>query len=113
MKEEILLVKIHNALKDGNNYYEATRGNWRVNKMRLGHIQYVVGISCGKIVCAFTPYGWNVIKEGTKAERKYFDGIEVSKEILSKLQNSEDILIGKFGARQSIAYASLSEVGWL
>jgi hypothetical protein len=27
MKEEVLILKIHNGLKDGKDYYNATRGN--------------------------------------------------------------------------------------
>lgn len=30
MKEEIVLLKIHNGLKDGKDHYEATRKHWRI-----------------------------------------------------------------------------------
>jgi hypothetical protein len=30
--EELFLLKIHNGLKDAKNYYEATRGNWKISE---------------------------------------------------------------------------------
>ncbi|WP_047154586.1 hypothetical protein [Aneurinibacillus tyrosinisolvens] len=111
MKEEILMVKIHNALKrDGKDFYEATRGNWKVNQARFKHIQYVAGINDGKVVCAFRPLEWDVIKEGTETGRKRFNGIEAPNEILLKLQESESYLTKKFGSGQAVAYACLSEI---
>lgn len=55
MKEEILLVKIHNSLAEGKSDYEATRGNWRMSKHRFPYIQYVAGVHHGKVVSVFQP----------------------------------------------------------
>lgn len=81
MKEEILLLKIHNALKEGKDYYEATRGNWKMDKKRLPHIQYVAGVNEGKIVCVFGPSTWGIIEEGSDKGRKHFEGIKAYQEM--------------------------------
>lgn len=112
MIEEILLLKIHNGLKDGKDYYEATLGNWKVNKKRFDHIQYVVGINRGKVVCAFKPIKWNIVEEGTEAGRKYFEGVEITKVVLAKFQYNEEKLMKKFGTGQSVAYAYMSDINY-
>ncbi|MEI4770485.1 hypothetical protein WAX74_12645 [Psychrobacillus sp. FJAT-51614] len=110
MKEEILLLKIQNALKERKDYYEATRGNWKINKSRLPFIQYVAGISGGKVVCAFQPSKWEVIEYGTEKGRKRFEGNEVPSEILVKLQKKEEQVLRKFGRGSAVAYISLTEI---
>ena len=110
MKEEILLLKIHNALKEGKDYYEATRGNWKINKGRIPYIQYVVGISGGKVVCAFQPSKWEIIEEGSEKGRKRFEGTEAPLEILKKLQKVEEKVLKKFGRGSAVAYITLTEI---
>ena len=111
MKQEILLVKIQNALKKGDNYYEATRGNWKISAKRLANIQYVAGVSNGKIVCLFVPTLWEIVEtEGKDKGRKRFEGKEGSEKILVSLQESEDKVLKKFGRGSAIAYISLSEL---
>ncbi len=112
MNEDILLVKIHNALAKGVEHYAATKGNWKLDKRRLTHIQYVAGVNNGKIVCVFTPSSWTTIKSDIKKEnnRKCFEGTEADSQILSKLRNNEALLLGKFGSGASIAYAAFSEL---
>lgn len=110
MKQEILMVKIHNALKEGKSHYEATRGKWRINKARLDHIQYVVGVDQGEIACAYRPLNWFQVEEGTEIGRSYFEGKDVDVKLLSKMQESKELLINKFGRGQAVAYASLSEI---
>lgn len=110
MKEEILLLKIHNALKEGKDYYEATRGNWKINKDRIPYIQYVAGVSDGKVVCAFQPSKWEIIEEGSEKGRKRFEGTEAPLEILKKLQKAEEKVMKKFGRGSAVAYISLSEL---
>ncbi|MEW4305794.1 hypothetical protein [Rossellomorea marisflavi] len=110
MKEEILLLKIHNGLKDGKNYYEATRGNWKINKKRLETIQYAVGINRGKIVCAFEPSEWMTIEEGADVGRKRFIGKEAPSDILKTFQENEKFLVEKFGNAQSLAYSYLDDI---
>lgn len=110
LKEEILLLKIHNAIKEGKDFYEATRGHWRINKKRLNNIEYVAGINKGKVVCVFEPSKWGELEDGIEKGRKYFEGIEASREILSKLQSLEEKLLKKFGSGSSVAYISLSEI---
>jgi hypothetical protein len=110
MKEEVLLLKIQNALKEGKDYYESIRGNWKINKSRLPHIQYVAGVSCGKVVCAFVPTKWEIIEEGSEKGRKCFEGVEAPHELLLKLQNAEERVLKKFGRGSAVAYISLSEL---
>lgn len=110
MKEELLLLKIHNALNEGKGYYEATHGNWKVSNNRLDYIQYVVGFNRGKIVCVFQPTRWGVIEEGQERGRKYFEGKEASEDLLSKLQCAEGNLFRKFGSGNPVAYAFISDI---
>jgi len=110
MREEILLLKIHNAIKEGKNYYQSVQGNWKMNAKRLASIKYVVGIDKQKVVCVFVPNEWHIIQDGPEKGRKCFAGIEASNEILSTMQTNEEQLIKKFGTGSAIAYASLSEV---
>jgi hypothetical protein len=110
MKEEILMLKIHNGLKDGKDYYEATRGNWKVNKDRFNQIKYVVGINRGKVVCAFEPIKWMIIEEGSDAGRKRFDGKEVTSELLKTFQDNEKSLLKRFGSGSAIAYSYMNDI---
>ncbi|GGM40422.1 hypothetical protein GCM10011351_28200 [Paraliobacillus quinghaiensis] len=110
MKQEILMVKIQNAIKEGKSYYEATKGNWRINKARLDYIQYVVGVDRGDIVCAYNPKNWYQVEEGTEMGRSYFYGKEVDDNLLCKMQESKELLNKKFGRGQAVGYASLSEI---
>jgi len=110
MKEEILLLKIQNALKEGKDFYEATSGNWKMDKRRWPYIQYVAGVNEGKVVCAFQPSKWEVIEEGMDKGRKRFDGIEAPAEILTKLQRAEEQVLKKFGSGSAVAYISLAEL---
>lgn len=110
IKEEILLLKIHNGLKEGKDYYESTRGNWKINQKRFDHIQYVVGMSRGKVVCAFTPTKWSIVEEGTETGRKYFEGTEATTELLTQFQHHEEKLLKKFGTGQSVAYAYMTDI---
>lgn len=110
MKEEILMLKIHNGLKDGKDYYEATRGNWKINKDRFSQIKYVVGINRGKVVCAYEPNKWLIVEEGTDAGRKRFNGKEVTSELLKTFQDNEEILLKKFGSGQAVAYSYMNAI---
>lgn len=110
MKEEIMLLKIHNALKEGKDYYEAVHGNWKIDKRRFDYIQYVAGINQGKVVCEFQPSKWHIVEEGPEKGRKYFEGSEAPEEMLSKLQRVEEKLLKKFGRGSAVAYISLSEL---
>lgn len=64
MKEEILLLKIHNAIKEGKDYYQSVQDNWKMNAKRLPFIKYVVGIDNQKIVCVIELPEWYIIHEG-------------------------------------------------
>jgi hypothetical protein len=110
MKQEILMVKIHNALKEGKSHYEATRGKWRINKARLDYIQYVVGVDQGEIVCAYKPINWFQVEEGNERGRSFFEGEDVDVKHFSKMQESSVLLTKKFGRGQALAYASLSDI---
>ncbi|MDR7079553.1 hypothetical protein J2Y03_004611 [Neobacillus niacini] len=110
MKEEILLLKIHNGLKEGKSYYEALRGNWKISEKRFQSIKYVAGINRGKVVCIFQPTNWSIISEGQEKGRKVFDGIEAPNNILLDLQESEELLLKKFGSGSPVAYVSLKEI---
>lgn len=110
MKQEILMVKIHNGLKDGKSYYEATRGRWRINKDRLNYIQYVVGVHHGEICCVYKPISWYKVENGKETGRSFFEGKKVEGKLLTRMQESQDLLINKFGRGQAVAYASLSEI---
>lgn len=110
MKEEILLLKIHNTINEGKDYYQSVQGNWKMNAKRLPNIKYVVGIDKKKVVCVYIPTEWHIIQDGPDKGRKYFVGSEGSNEILSSMQTKEKELLKKFGTGSAIAYASLSEV---
>lgn len=110
MKEEILLLKIHNAIKEGKDYYQSSQGNWRMSEKRLSTIKYVVGINQKKVVCVYVPTEWHIIQDGPEKGRKFFVGTEASNNILIKLQTIEEQLLKKFGSGSAIAYVSLSEV---
>ena len=110
MKEEILLLKIHNAIKEGKDYYQSVQGNWKMNAKRIPSIKYVVGIDKQKVVCVFVPTEWHIIQEGTEKGRKYFVGVEASNEILLNMKTKDEQLLKKFGTGSAIAYASISEL---
>ena len=110
MKKDLLLLKIHKAVNEGKDFFEATRGNWKVSKKRFDYIQYVVGVNRGKIVCAFRPTKWDIIDDGRDKGRAFFDGLDAPKEVLIKLQNAEDQLLKKFGSGNPVAYAMYSEI---
>lgn len=110
------MVKIHHALREGKDFYEATRGNWKASLRRLeDNVQYVVGIKEQKVVCVFEPQQWHVIEESEAkvpqdVGRMYFDGSEATDDILARLQKSEATLLKKFGSGAAIAYTSLDEL---
>ena len=110
MKEEILILKIHNGLKDGKDYYETKRRNLKVTKKRFDHIKYVVGINRGKVICAYEPIKWKIVEEGTEAGRKKFEGVEATTALLATFQYNEDQLMKKFGTGQSVAYAYMTDI---
>lgn len=110
MNEEIVLLKIHKALQDDKDHYEATRKNWKISLRRTESIQYAVGINRGKVECVYQPLKWHVIEDGVDKGRLYFEGSESSAEIILKLQYAEEHLLKKFGSGNPIAYISLSEL---
>jgi hypothetical protein len=109
MNQEIFIVKIHNGLKDGKSLYDATKGNWKLNKARLNNIKYVVGVNRGEVVCAYVPTTWYEVEKGTEKGRSFFEGKEVDINFLLRMKESKNLLISKFGRGQAIAYASLDE----
>ncbi|NMH72534.1 hypothetical protein HF078_05555 [Bacillus sp. RO2] len=108
--EELLLLKIHNGLKDGKNHYEATRGNWRISQKRFDTITLVAGINRGKVECLFKPKKWGIVEAGTDKGRKFFEGEEGPSDLLLRLQNSEEQLLKKFGTGSPVAYIDLNEL---
>ncbi|GMN99857.1 hypothetical protein [Parageobacillus thermoglucosidasius] len=110
MKEEILLVKIHNTLAEGKDHYEATRGNWRMSKHRFPYIQYVAGWDI--MEKSFVSFS---LKSGRLFKKDLIrgTGTEASSELLKKLQMVEDKIMRKFGSRNAIAYLSLEELDQL
>nr|WP_255688812.1 hypothetical protein [Pontibacillus sp. HN14] len=103
------MVKIHNGIKEGKSYYEATRGNWKINRKRIEYIEYVVGINKGKVVCAFQPSKWYIVEESQESGRSFFDGSPVEENMLANLKQSQDLLVDKFGQGSAVAYALKSE----
>jgi hypothetical protein len=59
------VVKIHNALKEGKDFYEAVCGNWKIDKRRFVYIQYVVGINQG-IVFVLQVSKWHIIEKDSE-----------------------------------------------
>ncbi|ASS73623.1 hypothetical protein CIG75_00605 [Tumebacillus algifaecis] len=110
MKEGIVMLKIHNGLKDGKSHYDAICGHWRTAAGRLKFIQYTVGINRWNFVCVFKPSIWGYVETGHEKGRKYFEGVEAPVDMLSKLQEAEVKLLQKFGRGRELAYAFLSEV---
>ncbi|MFC3749206.1 hypothetical protein [Paenibacillus sp. GCM10012306] len=109
MREEIVLFKIHRGLRE-RNHYEATRKHWRMNKNRIEHIKYAVGIDQGKVVCVFEPTSWEVVEEGEYKGKLKFEGTDAGHEIFNKLQLAQGQLLKKFGRGNPVAYISLSEI---
>jgi hypothetical protein len=64
MKEEIVLLKIHNGIDEGKDLYEATRYLWKIKKERTNYLRYAVGISRGKIVSDFITEKWSAVETG-------------------------------------------------
>lgn len=110
MKQELLLVKIHNGLKDGKSAYEATRKHWRMNTTRHKYIKYVVGLDKKNVVAVFEPSKWFVVNEGPEEGRSYFEGKEAGREIQQRVEASSELLLSKFGTGAAIAYASLTDL---
>ncbi|REJ07739.1 hypothetical protein [Halobacillus trueperi] len=110
MEQEILMVKIHNAIKEGKTLYESTNGNWKINRKRLKHIRFVLGINNGEVVCGYQPTKWYQIEEGTESGRSFFEGSPIDEGMLNKMQSSNEILKNKFGTGSAIAYAYVSEL---
>ena len=108
--EQILLLKIHNGLKDRKDHYEATKGYWKISEKRLPNIAYVAGINRGKVECLYKPISWSTVEEGKTKGRKYFEGAEGPEDLLLCLQNQEEQLMKKFGTGSAVAYIDLSEV---
>ncbi|WP_462410646.1 hypothetical protein [Neobacillus sp. Marseille-QA0830] len=105
--KEVLAVKIHNAVhKDGKDYYEATRGNWRANKDRACAVEYVIGILDQQVVCAYKPDSWETIEESGK-QRQRFEGKEVDQATFNRLKEMEEELLKGFGSQASISYKKL------
>ncbi len=115
MPRDVLLVKIQNALADGQSLYEATRQSWKISQTGLSDIKYVVGISGGRVVSAYEPTTWHLI-DNEEAEvpedvgRNRFDGDEAPSEVMLKFQRAKRLLLSKFGQGAAIAYASLEEI---
>lgn len=110
MKQEILMVKIHNGLKDGKTPYEATRKHWKMNTDRHPYIKYVIGLDRKKVVSVFEPVNWYIVKDGPEKGRSYFEGLEAGNEVYSLIHASKELLMNKFGSGAAIAYASLTDL---
>ncbi|AOZ93612.1 hypothetical protein [Paenibacillus crassostreae] len=111
MTEEILMVKIQNTLAEGKDLYNATRGNWVIDKRRFKNIRYVVGIQNGEVVSVYEPKEWSIIESGEDGGRKFFDGIELQDSALfNKFQKAAPKMLEKFGNGQAIGYISLPEI---
>lgn len=110
MRKDILLLKIHKALAEGKDLYDAIRGNWVVSQSRFEDIKYVVGVKNREIICAYQPTSWGRINEGADQGRKYFEGVDAPNEVFAQLKRYEEELLKKFGSGNPVAYASLSEL---
>jgi hypothetical protein len=111
LTEEILMVKIQKTLKEGKNNYEATRGNWKVDKRRFNNIQYVVGIENGEVVSAYQPIEWGIIESGEDRGRKFFVGNDLNdNNLFSRFQKENQKMLKQFGNGQSVGYIYLSEI---
>jgi hypothetical protein len=110
MEQEILMVKIHNGLKDKKTPYEATRKHWKVNTARHPFIKYVVGFNKKEVTGVFEPSSWHIVNEGSEKGRSYFEGNEANEEIHSQIKASSELLLKKFGTGSAIAYAYLADL---
>ncbi|MBY6054700.1 hypothetical protein [Cytobacillus firmus] len=107
MSKEILAVKIQNAVKkDGKDYYEATRGNWRANKERVRKVEYVIGVMNKEVVCVYKPLSWDTVEENGK-KRQRFEGEEVSQSTFNRIKNMEEAIIKGFGSGAAISYSTI------
>lgn len=110
MKEEIVLLKIHKGFNEGKDLYEATRKLWVIKKERVNFLKYAVGVNRGKVECVFTTEKWSVEDEGEDKGRLSFEGKAGPDSLLKKLQQQSDKILMKFGAKNPVAYLSLSEL---
>lgn len=107
MKNEILAVKIQNAVKkDGKDYYEATRGNWRANKTRAQKVEYVAGVLDKEVVCVYKPVTWETIVENGK-NRQRFNGVEVNQDTFYRIKGMEQDIVNGFGNGAAISYKTI------
>lgn len=107
MNTEILAVKIQNAVKkDGKDYYEATRGNWRANKARVLKVEYVAGILNKEVVCVYKPVKWQTVEEHGK-KRQRFKGEEVNQHTFNKIKEMEQDILKGFGSGAAISYKTI------
>ncbi|MGG4468468.1 hypothetical protein ABER68_10600 [Paenibacillus alvei] len=108
MNNSVLAVKIHNAIqKDGKDYYEATRGNWRASKVRARKVNYVLGVLNKQVVCVYRPLSWETVVENG-IERQRFEGEEVDQATFNMIKSQENAILKGFGRGQSISYFDFS-----
>lgn len=120
MSEQVLLLKVGNALQEGKSPYEATRGNWVLagEKVKNSKIKYVVGIdnrNLHQVVGIYEPKMWYEVVwiakdiDNREMPRFRFDGIEPTTFTVDDLNKVYDKLLGKFGFGEK-AYIPLSEL---
>ncbi|PLT31023.1 hypothetical protein [Peribacillus deserti] len=107
MKKEVLAVKIKNAVhKDGKDYYEATKGDWRAARDRVRKVEYVIGVLDKEVVCVYKPLVWETVeKNGRKRQR--FEGKEVDKSTFNTFKDMQDDILKGFGVGASISYKQI------
>lgn len=103
---EVLMVKIHKALKDGKSHYDATRAAWKVGR-RAENVKYVCGVVSNKIDCVFEPTEWYIVQCDNGSSRRCFNGVDAPVEIQNKLIGQS--VKERFGYSEK-SYANLDEL---
>lgn len=107
MAKEVLSVKIQNAVrKDGKDYYEATRGNWRANEKRARAVEYVIGILDKQVVAVYKPEKWETVEENEK-KRQRFEGEEADQSTFNRFKEMETEIVNGFGNGAAISYKKI------
>lgn len=76
--------------KERENIYECTRKFWRMSIKRARQLELCLAVLDGKVVKAYHPYQWEVVKEGKWKGRIMFEGEEERESDLLGLDLSEE-----------------------
>lgn len=102
--EPMMLININQRFKPNmttENYYDATKGNWYVNRIIASSYKYVATVYLGIIREVFEIKRWD---QSHEPKRSFFEGVVASDNIRAKYVNKSVSEYWKQGSRNPVKY---------